>query len=59
VIDSATFTIPEAGEEELSDLLLDVLPPDGSTLGKLSAREALDRAVERPISEEEYEAVKD
>ncbi|MFM8525903.1 MAG: type I restriction-modification system subunit M [Cyanobacteriota bacterium] len=36
-----------------------MLPPDGSTIGNLSAREALSRAAERQISEEEYEAVKD
>jgi hypothetical protein len=33
VTDSATFTTPEAGdEEELGDLLLEVLPGDGSTM---------------------------
>jgi hypothetical protein len=37
VTESATFTIPEAGEEELSDLLLEVLPPDGSTIDNLPA----------------------
>ncbi|MFM2172990.1 MAG: hypothetical protein RLZZ54_917 [Cyanobacteriota bacterium] len=57
--DSATFTTPDAGEAELSDLLLEVLPPDGSTIGNQSAREALSRAAERQISEEEYEAVKE
>ena len=57
--DSTTFTTPEAGDEDLGDLLLEVLPPDGSTIGNLSAREALSRAAERQISEEEYEAVKD
>ena len=56
--DSATFTTPEAGDEDLGDLLLEVLPPDGSTIGNLSAREALSRAAERQISEEEYEEVK-
>ena len=56
---SATFTTPEAGDEELSDLLLEVLPPDGSTIGNLSAREALSRAAERQVSEEEYEAIKE
>jgi len=40
-------------------LLLEVLPPDGSKIGNLSAREALSRAAERPISEEEYSALKD
>ena len=40
VTDSATFTTPEAGDEDLGDLLLKVLPPDGSTIGNMSAREA-------------------
>lgn len=61
--DSATFTTPEADDEgtgeDLGDLLLEVLPSDGSTIGNLSAREALGRAAERQISEEEYEAVKE
>ena len=61
--DSATFTTPENEDEDLGedlgDLLLEVLPPDGSTIGNLSAREALSRAAERQISEEEYEEVKD
>jgi hypothetical protein len=59
VTDSATFTTPEAGDEDLGDLLLEDLPPDGSTIGNLSAREALGRAAGRQISEEEYESVKD
>jgi type I restriction enzyme M protein len=59
VTDSATFTTPEAGDEDLGDLLLEVLPGDGSTMGNQSAREALSRAADRPISEEEYSAVKD
>ena len=50
--DSATFTATEAGEEELGELLLEVLPGDGSTIGNPSAREALSRKAERPISEE-------
>ena len=57
--DSAILATPEAVDEELGDLLLDVLPPDGSTIGNLSAREALSRAAERPISEAEYEAIKE
>ena len=57
--DSATLTTPEAGDEDLGDLLLEVLPGDGSTMGNQSAREALSRAVERQVSEEEYSAVKD
>lgn len=60
--DSATFATPEADEDEeldLSDLLLEVLPGDGSTIGNLTAREALSRAAERQISEEEYAVVKD
>jgi hypothetical protein len=59
VIDSATFTTPEAEDEELGDLLLEVLPGDGSTMGNLSAREALSRAAERQASEVEYEALKE
>ena len=57
--DSAILATPEAVDEDLGDLLLDVLPPDGSTIGNLSAREALSRAAERPISEAEYEAIKE
>ena len=57
--DSATFTTTEASEEELGDLLLEVLPPDGGTLGNLSAREALSRAAARTISDEQYLAVRD
>ncbi|MEB3277081.1 MAG: type I restriction-modification system subunit M N-terminal domain-containing protein, partial [Cyanobacteriota bacterium] len=57
--DSATFPTPEAGDEDLGDLLLEVLPPDRSTIGNLSAREALSRAAERQIGEDEYEAVKE
>ena len=45
--------------EDLGDLLLEVLPGDGSTIGNLSAREALSRAAERQIGEEEYEAIKE
>jgi len=59
VTDSATFTTPEAGDEDLGDLLLEVLPGDGSTIWNLSTREALSRAAEQQISEEEYESVKD
>ena len=44
---------------ELGDLLLEVLPPDGSTLGNLSARQALSKAAEREVSEEEYDQIRD
>jgi hypothetical protein len=50
VTDSATFTTPEADEdqeEDLGDLLLEVLPGDGSTIGNLSAREVLNRLESR------------
>jgi hypothetical protein len=51
---------PRSSDEgDLGDLLLEVLPPDGSTMGNLSAREALSRAAERPISEQDYEQVRD
>jgi hypothetical protein len=52
VTDSATFATPEADEDEeldLSDLLLEVLPGDGSTIGNQSAREALSRVAERQV----------
>ena len=39
--DSATFTTLESEDEDLGDLLLEVLPGDGGTIGNLSAREAL------------------
>ena len=38
---------------------MEVLPGDGTTIGNMSAREALSRVAERQISEEEYEAVKE
>ena len=61
--DSATFTTPEADDEDagedLGDLLLEVLPGDGSTMGNLLALEALSRAAERQVSDEEYTAVKE
>jgi len=44
---------------ELGDLLLEVLPQDGSTLGNLSAQQALSKAAERQISEEEYNQIRD
>lgn len=58
VTNSATCTTPEADNEELGDLLLEVLPGDGSTIGNTPAREALSRAAGRLITAEEYEAVK-
>jgi hypothetical protein len=33
VTDSATFATPEADNEDLGDLLLEVLPGDGNTMG--------------------------
>ena len=58
--DSAGFATPQVNDEEdLGDLLLEVLPGDGSTIGNQSAREALSKAAEREISEEEYEEVKE
>ena len=38
VTDSAAFATPEASDEDLGDLLLEVLPGDGSTIGNQSAR---------------------
>ncbi len=57
--DSAASPAPSAAEDDLGDLLLELLPPDGSTIGNGSAREALSRAAARPIGEEEYAAVRD
>ena len=57
--DSATFTTPEASREDLSDLLLDVLPPDRTTLGNLSARKALSREAGREIQKDEYERIRE
>lgn len=56
--DSASFTTPEADDEDLGDLLLELLPGDGSTMGNQSAREALSRAAERPSSEEDIQQSK-
>jgi hypothetical protein len=47
VTDSAIYSASEASDEDLGDLLLDVLPPEGSTMGNASAREALSRVAER------------
>jgi type I restriction enzyme M protein len=46
-------------DEDLGDLLLEVLPGDGSTLGNQAAREALSKAVGREISEEAYGEVRE
>jgi len=40
VTDTATITTTEASDEDLGDLLLEVLPTDGSTIRNMSAREA-------------------
>ena len=51
--DSATFATSESDDEEtgedLGDLLLEVLPGDGTTIGNMSAREALSRVAERQV----------
>jgi type I restriction enzyme M protein len=57
--DSATLPAPNSEDEDLGDLLLEVLPGDGSTMGNLTAREALSRATGREIGEEDYEEVKE
>ena len=44
---------------ELGDLLLEVLPPDGSTLGNLSARQALSKEAGEEVSEEQYDQIRD
>ena len=48
----------EDQEADLGDLLLEVLPGDGSTIGNLSAREALSRAADRPTLNVNLRALK-
>jgi type I restriction enzyme M protein len=59
VANSATFSAAETSDEDLGDLLLEALPGDGSTIGNQAAREALSRAAQRPINEDDYEAIKE
>ena len=44
---------------ELGDLLIEVLPADGTTMGNQGAQEALSKAAQRPISQQDYEVVKE
>jgi len=46
-------------DEDHGGKLLQLLPGDGRTICNQSVREALSRAAERPISEEQYEAIKE
>ena len=55
VIDAALTT----DATELGDLLLEVLPPDGRTMGNTPARKALSGVAGRLISKEEYERTRD
>ncbi len=57
--DSAPATTLQDAQEDLGDLLLEVLPPDGSKMGNQAAREALSRVAERQVGEQEYEAIRD
>ena len=50
---------PTTDLTELGDLLLEVLPPAGGSMGNHAAREALSRAAQRQLSEEEYSQVRD
>jgi len=60
VTESATLTTLETEDEaDLGDRLLEVLPGDGGTIGNLAAREALSRAAERQVSEEDYQEIKE
>ena len=54
-----THSAPTLTATELGDLLLEVLPPDGRTMGNIPAREALSRAADRTISEGEYQRIRD
>jgi len=53
------LTTLESEDEDLGDRLLEVLPGDGGTIGNQAAREALSKAAERQVSEEDYEEVKE
>tara|TARA_X000000950_G_scaffold52732_1_gene62480 strand:+ start:708 stop:926 length:219 start_codon:yes stop_codon:yes gene_type:complete len=44
---------------ELGDLLLEFLPPDGTSMGNQAAHQALSKAAEREVGEEEYDQIKD
>ena len=55
VTDSGTFSAQEASDENLGDLL--VASPEGSSIGQLSALEALDWGAMRQINDEEDEQV--
>ena len=52
-------TLETEDEADLGDRLLEVLPGDGGTIGNLAAREALSRAAERQVSEEDYQEIKE
>ncbi len=59
--DSATLSTTQS-EEDRGDLLLDVLPPDGTSMGNQAAREALSRAAGQngpPIKDWNDQARKD
>lgn len=56
---AATNPPEDEGDEDLGHWLLEVLPGDGSSLGNVSAREALGQAAGAEVSEEAYEEVKE
>lgn len=49
--DSATVSPADISDEDLGNLLLDVLHPDGSTIGKQSAREDLGNQIQAAVAE--------
>ena len=42
-------TTPEASDDNLGDLALEVLPPDSSKIGNVTAQEALGRVAGRQV----------
>ena len=58
VSDSAVSPAAMPDEDDLGDLLLELLRPDGGTMANSSARQALSRAAQRPIGEEDDAAIR-
>jgi len=44
---------------EMADMMLEILPPDGSAMNSVSARQELGKLVKREIGEAEFEMVRD
>ena len=51
VTDSETLSTLQSDDEDLGDLLLEVLPSDGTTIGNLSARELAKKLIKDPTQQ--------